>query len=149
MSSRADRLQPAVDQANKRREDAMLHLADHQQRLAKAELQLTELQRYRGDYAAEGGAGSGVSVTALLNRQHFVEKIDQAIVQQGQEVKRLRRQLDQARGQWREANAREKALDSVVSGYREQERKAEDRREQSEIDERMQYRTPMSAKRAS
>lgn len=149
MSSRADRLQPAVDQANKRRDDAMQQLAEQQQRLARAELQLSELQRYRGDYAAGEGVGAGVSVTAMLNRQQFVEKIDQAIVQQGQEVKRLRRQLDLARGQWREAHAREKALDSVVSGYREQERKAEDRREQSEIDERMQYRRPPSIERGA
>ena len=114
MSSRADRLQPAVDQANKRREDAMQKLAEQQQRLAKAELQLSELQRYRARLRGRGGAGRGVSVTALLNRQQFVERIDQAIAQQELEIKRLRRQLDQARGHWREAHAREKALDSVV-----------------------------------
>ena len=140
MSSRADRLQPAVDQAHKRRDDAMQKLAEQQQRVARAEHQLGELRRYRQDYAA--GQGDGMSVSALLNRQQFIERIDRAIEQQQTEVQRQLRQLDHARGQWRDAQAREQALDSVVSNYRELERKAEDRREQSDIDERMQHRRP-------
>ncbi|ODV06679.1 MAG: flagellar export protein FliJ [Rhodanobacter sp. SCN 68-63] len=112
MSSRADRLQPAVDQAHKRRDDAMQKLAEQQQRVARAEHQLGELKRYRQDYAA--GQGDGMSVSALLNRQQFIERIDRAIEQQQTEVQRQLRQ----------------------------ERKAEDRREQSDIDERMQHRRP-------
>lgn len=138
MTSRADRLQPAVDQAEQRREHATGRLAEAQQRVARAEHQLEELRQYRKEYAAL--AGGGVSVTALLNRQSFVERIDQAIVQQDGELERQRRQLEMDRGSWRSAHAREQALDSVVAGYREQARKAEDRQEQNEIDERMQYR---------
>ncbi|WP_430391045.1 flagellar export protein FliJ [Dyella sp. 20L07] len=140
MSSRANRLQPAADLARERQETAMQKLADQQQRVAKAEQQLVELQRYRQEYADTPG---GVSVTALLNRRQFVERIDQVITQQTTEVARLHRQLDHIRGLWRDAHAREKALDSVIDRYREQERKTEERREQSEIDERMQYRRPL------
>lgn len=139
MKSRANRLQPAADLARERQEAAMHKLAEHQQRAAKAEQQLAELERYRLEYADEG---SGVSVSALLNRRQFVERINQVIAQQALEVARLNRQLDQARGQWRDAHARERALVMVIDNYREQERKSEDRREQAEIDERMQYRRP-------
>jgi flagellar FliJ protein len=138
VKSRADRLQPAVDQAHKRRDDAMQKLVEHQQKLARAEHQLEELKRYRQYYAA--AQGEGTSVQALLNRQHFIDRIDRAIEQQLFEVQRQQRQLEHARGHWRDAHAREKALDSVVDGYREAERKAEERREQSEVDERMQHR---------
>lgn len=117
----------------------MQKLAEHQQRVAKAEQQLAELERYRQEYADTSG---GVSVSALLNRRQFVERIDQVISQQVVEVARLNRQLDQARGLWRDAHARERALGSVIDTYREQERKSEERREQSEIDERMQHRRP-------
>ena len=141
MSRRADRLQPAVDQAQQRREDAMTRLADQQRRHARAQQQLDELTRYRHDYAASIAAG-GVNVPTLLNRQQFVERIDQAITQQAHDMERQRRQLDTDRDSWRAAHAREQALGSVVAGYREQDRKAEDRREQNEIDERMQYRRP-------
>lgn len=141
MSKRADRLQPAADQARQRSEDAVLKLAEQQQRLAKAERQLMELRGYRQEYASPPGAGH-LTATALINRQQFVERIDRAIEQQTLEIERQRRLLDQARGLWRDAHAREAALDNVIDRYREQERKAEERHEQNEIDERMQHRRP-------
>ncbi|MHA6205505.1 flagellar export protein FliJ [Dyella soli] len=139
MKSRANRLQPAADLARERQEEAMQRLAEQQQRLAKGEQQLAELQRYRQEYAETAG---GVSVSALLNRRQFVERIDQVIAQQMLEVARLQRVLDHVRGLWRDAHAREQALGSVIERYREQERKSEDRREQAEVDERMQHRRP-------
>ena len=145
MSNRANRLQPAADQAKQRSEDAVLKLAEQQQRLAKAERQLAELRGYRQEYAIAGA--SGLTVNALLNRQQFVERIDRAIAQQTIEIARQHRLLEQARTQWRDAHSREAALDNVIDRYREQERQSEDRREQSEIDERMQYRRPPGAGR--
>lgn len=140
MSSRATQLQPAVEQAHDRSADALAQLAQQQQLLAAGEHQLSELQRYRLEYA---GAGDGSqTVGALLNRQGFVERIDQAIVQQTRDITRLERQLERAREHWRQAHARESALSSVVQQHLERERLAEDRQEQSEVDERMQYRRP-------
>lgn len=141
MMTRANRLQPAADQARQRSEDAVLKLAEQQQRLAKAERQLAELRGYRAEYAMDAGA-SGLTVSALLNRQQFVERIDRAIAQQTVEIERQHRLLDQARSQWRDAHSREAALDSVIDRYREQDRQSEERHEQSEIDERMQHRRP-------
>lgn len=138
MSSRAQPLQPAVEQARQRSEDALSQMATHQQRLAKAELQLAELRRYRLEYAASGNGAQ--SVTALINRQNFVERIDQAIAQQNSEITRLQRQVEQVRARWRHAHARESALETVVDRYLEEERQAADRYEQEEMDERSQYR---------
>jgi flagellar FliJ protein len=137
MTSRSERLQPAVDQAQRRKKDAMQRLAEHQQKLAHAEEQWEELKRYRRDYSMGNG---GLSVSALLNRQQFVERIDQAIVQQGKLVERLQRSLNSARERWLSANARENALDSVVERLRKQENQREQRLEQAEVDERMQHR---------
>ncbi|MBD8871257.1 flagellar export protein FliJ [Rhodanobacter sp. DHB23] len=140
MTPRSERLQPAADQARQKAEDALGKFAAQQQALAKAEQQLEELERYRREYA---GVGEGaVSVSALLNRQQFVARIDQAIAQQVAEVGRQRRRLDQMRDHWKKAHARESALDSVIAQHQEHERRAEDRREQAEIDERMQHRRP-------
>jgi flagellar protein FliJ len=137
MSSRSERLQPAVDQAQRRQKDALQRLAEQQQKLAQAEQQMAELKRYRQDYSVAAG---GLTVSALLNRQQFVERIDQAIVQQARTVERLQKQVDSARERWLQANARESALDSVVERFRTQEQQREDRREQAEVDERMQHR---------
>jgi flagellar FliJ protein len=137
MTTRSERLQPAVDQAQRRKKDAMQRLAEHQQKLAPADVQWEELIRYRRDYSMGNG---GLSVSALLNRQQFVERIDQAIVQQGKLVERLQRSLNTARERWLSANARENALDSVVERLRKQEDQREQRLEQAEVDERMQHR---------
>jgi flagellar protein FliJ len=137
MPTRSDRLQPAVDQAQHRQKDALQRLADHQQKLAHARQQLEELQRYRREYSLGDG---GLTVSALLNRQQFVDRIDQAIVQQGKLIERLQRHLDGARERWLQAHARENALDSVIKGLRKQEDQREQRLEQVEVDERMQYR---------
>lgn len=139
MTPRSQRLQPAAEQARERREQALQRLAEQQQRLLKAEQQLAELQRYRGEYAL-GAVAGGLSVEALLNRQQFVERIDRAIAQQLIELERLRRQLVSASDGWRQAHAREQALGSVIANMLKQEQASESRREQSEVDERMQYR---------
>jgi flagellar FliJ protein len=138
MKSRSDRLKPAVEQAQRRKKDAMQRLAEHQQKLTHAEEQWEELKRYRRDYNIGTG---GLSVSALVNRQQFVERIDQAIVQQGKLVERLRRHLNTVRERWLNAHARQSALDNVVERLRKQEDQREQRLEQAEVDERMQYRT--------
>ena len=138
MTSRSDRLQPAVDQAQRRQKDALQRLAEHQQKLAHAQQQLEELKRYRRDYSPGDG---GLTVSALLNRQQFVERIDQAIIQQGHLVERMQRQMEGSRQRWLQAHARENALDSVVERFRKQEDQREQRLEQAEVDERMQYRS--------
>lgn len=138
MSSRAARLQPAVDQARQRSEDALARFAAQQQQLARAEHQLSELHRYREEYANGGDTAS--SVSAMLNRQAFIQRIDQAIAQQVAEIARQQRALEQLRTDWTRSHARESALDSVVAQHVENERRAEERREQAELDERFQHR---------
>jgi flagellar protein FliJ len=137
MPSRADRLQPVVDLAAEQAEEATRMLATQQRAVADAEQQLVELRRYRNEYAE---MPSGIGVAELLNRQQFLQKIDMAIVQQLGEVQRRERALERARTDWSEARGRAKALDSVTTKYREQERKSQDRREQEQADERSQYR---------
>ncbi|MET0256411.1 MAG: flagellar export protein FliJ [Luteibacter sp.] len=137
MASRADRLQPVVDLAAEKAEDATRALATHQRALAESEHQLQELRRYRNEYAT---MPDGIGVSALLNRQQFLLKIDMAIVQQMGEVQRREQALERARQQWSDARGRAKALDSVTTKYRDDERKSQDRREQEQADERSQYR---------
>jgi flagellar FliJ protein len=108
MTARSARLQPAVDQAQRREQDALQRLADQQRRMAYVRQQLDDLERYRKEYGLSAG---GLTVSALLNRQQFVDRIDQAIVQQKREVERQRRVLESARVQWLQTHARERALD--------------------------------------
>ena len=135
MTSRADRLQPVVDLAEKREQEATLAMADQRNQLAAARQQLDELRRYRDDY---GSIPSGSNVAGILNRQSFLARIDMAIVQQMGEVARRERAVAASQQAWMEARGRAKALDTVTTRYRDAERKAEDRREQNQADERSQ-----------
>ncbi|MEO9080216.1 MAG: flagellar FliJ family protein, partial [Rhodanobacter sp.] len=47
---------------------------------------------------------------------------------------------EQGRVSWRQAHARESALETVITRFLDDERKAEDRQEQAEMDERAHYR---------
>ena len=97
-----------------------------------------ELRRYRLEYATCGDGA--LSISALLNRQKFIDRIDQAIAQHGTEIKRLQRQFEQGRASWHQAHARENALGTVIDRFRDEERQAGERQEQAEMDERSQFR---------
>lgn len=140
MKPRSQSLLPAAEVAHRKSEEAMQHFGAQQSRLSAAERQLAELRRYREEYA--GHADGGVPAHLLQNRRHFVDRIDEAISQQIHEIARRQRMLDLASAAWREALARERALESVIERASERERTHEERREQRDIDERMQHRTP-------
>lgn len=148
MKPRSQRLLPAVDQAHRKSEQTLQQLGEQQNRLSAAEKQLAELRRYREEYAHDRHA-TGMSVHVLLNRQQFIDRIDDAIGQQTREVARRQRMLDMAGSAWREAHARERVLGTVVERANEVERMRDERREQSDVDERMQHRSGHGRGRSS
>lgn len=139
---RSQRLQRVADLAGKRTDEAANALADRVRNLEAAKRQLQELQQFRRDYEVMPTApqGSGTSVAQMLNRQHFVARIDSAIAQQQREVEERTRQLAQARTAWLESRSRSAALDTVTQRYRGREQASEERAEQAALDERMQHR---------
>lgn len=139
MTSRAERLKPAVDVAHQRSETAVAHLAGHQQHLARAEQQLSTLKGYRREYALTPSDGA-MTANQLINRHHFVEHLDQAIVKQNHQIQQQQTQTLQAQQQWRSAHARESALTHVVDRYQQEAIHTDDRRQQNDVDERSQQR---------
>lgn len=138
--TRADRLQPVQNLAD----DAERRLAQRLGALEKAqrdaENKLGDLERYAGEYQRQytGRVANGMSVTELRDYQAFLARLNEAIRQQRAIVQRARQECDVERGRWQDAARRVKALDHVAGQWREQERRAADKREQNEIDERAQ-----------
>lgn len=139
MKHRSQRLQRVTDLAERRTDEAARTVGERRTELDQAQAQLGELERFRAEYARAGG-GASVSVAELLNRQQFVQRIDQAIVQQRRDIERHQRRLAEAQSTWLQTRNRAAALDSVTRRYREQEQRAEDRMDQEAVDERMQHR---------
>ena len=109
-------------------------------RVHDSEAKLTELERYRGEYEAQfaARAARGIGATDLRDYQAFLARLTEAIRQQTALVQRAKLERDAEQQRWREAAQRSKAVDHVVEGWRAEERRASDQRDQRETDERAQ-----------
>ena len=115
-------------------------LATIERKVTDAETKLQELERYRGDYENQfkQRAGSGIGATDLRDYQAFLARLSDAIRQQQAVVRRAQSERDAERLRWQEAAKRAKALGHVVEQWQSEERRASDRCEQRESDERAQ-----------
>lgn len=119
-----------------------LGLATVERKVADAEAKFHELERYRNDYENQfkQRAGRGIGATDLRDYQAFLARLVEAIRQQQAVVRRAQSDRDAERSRWQEAAKRAKALGHVVEKWQSEERRASDRREQNESDERAQRR---------
>lgn len=142
--SRAKRLQPVQDMIDDAERRLAQSLANCEQRLREGETKLQELQRYLAEYRQQfsNSAARGMGATGLRDYQAFLAKLDEAIRQQSEAVRKLRADRDAERLRWQDAARRAKALDHVAGQWRNEERRAQERREQRDSDERAQRSKP-------
>ena len=140
MLKRSRRLQPVKDLAGQHERQQATRVAEAERRLAEAERRLMELQRYRLEYEQgfRARATAGAPMRGLRDQQVFIARLSEAIVTQQGVVEQLRSDCSQARSQWRAAATRKQAVGKVVEHANLEESKMEDRRQQSESDERAQ-----------
>lgn len=136
-NSRAARLAPVVEMAERDEREAARKMAHMQGLLAQAETQLGELERYRADYQQQwlSEGSKGVSGQWLMNYQRFLSQLETAIGQQQQSIHWYRQNLDKARSAWQQRYARVEGLRKLVQRYLDEARAAEDKREQRLLDE--------------
>lgn len=140
--TRAKRMKPVQELFDDTERRLALGLATIERKVAEAETKLQELERYRVDYDKQFAqrAGQGIGATSLRDYQVFLARLTEAIRQQQSVVKRAQSERDAERLRWQEAAKRAKALGHVVEQWQTEERRASDRREQRESDERAQRR---------
>nr|WP_288499291.1 flagellar export protein FliJ [uncultured Pseudomonas sp.] len=136
-NSRAARLAPVVDMAEKAEREAALQLGRAQGLLGQAQSKLAELDRYLQGYQEQwmGEGQRGVSGQWLMNYQRFLSQLDVAIAQQQQAVNWHRNNVDKVRDVWQQRYARLEGLRKLVQRYLDEARLAEDKREQKLLDE--------------
>jgi flagellar protein FliJ len=142
--NRSKRMQPVQNLMEDTERRLARSLAGFEQRVQEAESKLQELERYLGEYQKQLAqrAGQGMGVLDLRDYQAFLARLNDAIRQQRGVVQRTCSERDAERKRWQEAVRRAKAIDYVVDQWQLEERKAGDRREQIEIDERAQRVRP-------
>ncbi|MBX9407548.1 flagella biosynthesis chaperone FliJ [Pseudomonas baetica] len=135
--SRAARLVPVVDMAEKAEKAAVQRLGYFQGQVKVAESKLADLHAFRLDYSQQWivRGSTGVSGQWLLGFQGFLAQLDTAVDQQRQSLVWHQNNLDKAREAWQQAFARVEGLRKLVQRYRDEAQRAEDKREQKLLDE--------------
>jgi flagellar protein FliJ len=113
-------------------------LAARERRVAESEAKLAELERYHLGYAGEFGkhVARGIDGARIREFQAFLSRLSEAMRQQGEILERARADRDLERSSWRRAAQRAEMVDHVVKRREQQERRAVEREEQRESDER-------------
>jgi len=135
--SRAARLAPVVDMAEKAEKTAVQRLGHFQGQVRLAETKLGELEKFRSDYQQQwiDKGAHGVSGQWLMNYQRFLNQLETAVSQQRQSLNWHQNNLNKARGEWQKAYARVEGLRKLVQRYTDEARALEDKREQKLLDE--------------
>lgn len=135
--SRAARLAPVVDMAEKAEKAAVQRLGYFQGQVKVAESKLADLNAFRLDYSQQWivRGSTGVSGQWLLGFQGFLAQLDTAVDQQRQSLVWHQNNLEKAREAWQQAFAKVEGLRKLVQRYREEAQRLEDKREQKLLDE--------------
>lgn len=99
---------------------------------------LDQLINFRQEYRQQlhdSGDAEGMDAYRLRDYRIFLARIDEAIEQQAQIVRRSEDEATKRRTQWLQVRGRAQALNKVVDRYRTEERQAEEKRNQRQDDE--------------
>jgi flagellar protein FliJ len=144
-NSRAARLAPVVEMAEKAERTAAQRLGHFQGQVRLAEAKLQELEQFRMNYQQQWIANGthGVSGQWLMNYQRFLSQLETAVGQQRKSLAWHQNNLNNARDTWQKAYARVEGLRKLVMRYMAEARTLEDKREQRLLDE-LSQRLPRS-----
>jgi flagellar protein FliJ len=128
-------VQRVTDDEERRRAEG---LAARERRVTECEAKLAELERYHCGYALEftKHAQRGMNGARLREFQAFLVRLADALRQQGEIVERARADRDLELAGWRQAAQRADMVEHLVKRREDEERRAIDRQEQRESDER-------------
>lgn len=134
-TQRIDMVQRVVDDVERRKAEA---LAQCEQRVREAQTRLDELESYRAAYLRDfnARAQAGFDGAAAREFQVFIARLEEALRFQGQILAQAEAQRGAELENWRGAARRAAAVDTLAKHWRAEERRAEDKREQHDTDER-------------
>jgi len=134
---RSQRLQVVLDLELRREDGALEVMARARESWDQETQRLDELRNYHREYQEQLRAASRGQVSAgqLQSWQHFISRLANALTQQEQRVQEAMGQFEQSRENWRQIHERRRGMERFISECRDQERRADDRLEQKQLDE--------------
>ncbi|MBU2020773.1 MAG: flagellar export protein FliJ [Gammaproteobacteria bacterium] len=131
---KSHRMQILVDLAKRKEDSAAQQLARDKAKVQYDEQKLNELREYAGQYESERNL-LGLSAYLTTNYQHFVNRVQQAIVQQESAVGRSEQQADMSMRRWLQARSKTKSMDWLKEKNHKAELVVEAKQEQRQSDE--------------
>jgi flagellar FliJ protein len=135
---RSKRLDPVVELAAKASEAALTRVGAANAAWAGDKAQLDDLVKYKGEYLARFREGNQLTMSAqkVMELRAFLVQLDQAIASQERQVEQSFNNLHQEQLMWKTVRSKEKAVQSLVGKYQQEEVRVEMKQEQLENDER-------------
>ncbi|MBK5942817.1 MAG: flagellar export protein FliJ [Halorhodospira halophila] len=141
MSKGAERLRPVERLTDQRKEQAASQLARAEGELRQGEARLEEILEMRQEYRRQLTQDNAIEAARLRDFNAFLTRLDEAIVQQRQQIAQQQRRVTQLHKEWLRRWGEHRTIEKVVERRAEAEQAAAERRERQESDEvaRMLY----------
>ncbi len=130
-------LQPLLDLAQDKLDDAAKALQTAKAEWQQAEQQLAQLQQFKLEYQQRllESQRHGMSIGAVRDFQRFLHKLDTAIEQQYKYITHCQRQWEARQQDWMNARKELKAYDTLATRHQRQEEQRQAKRDQKILDE--------------
>lgn len=130
-------LQPLVNLAQQKNDAAAKKLGQLNQQQHTAETKLEALQQFRKDYQVKfrDAVKQGIAPENLRNFQDFINRLDEAIVQQKQAIEKVKSSVRDGRDEFKDTTRKMKSFDTLAQRHLEAEKKLEAKSEQRLQDE--------------
>jgi flagellar FliJ protein len=133
---RSERMQLVIDLAKRKEEAALSALRESRKALELEQHRLFELNRYYAEYqSSSSGEGRAFEPEDFLRKRQFLAKLDTALDQQKQQIFVVEQRLEADTKSWKILSLKTESLISYQQRCRDDERRAEDKREQKLLDE--------------
>ncbi|KRG78930.1 flagellar export protein FliJ [Stenotrophomonas ginsengisoli] len=127
------RMVPLLRRAQDKQDAVARQLAERQKALDTHAQRLEDLRQYADDYL--NNPLPATSVSQLLNRRAFLDRLDTAVKLQAQTVERNQLHVDAERKRLLAASRERKVLEQLQQRYQAQEQHQADRRDQRVLDD--------------
>ncbi|OBU88031.1 flagellar export protein FliJ [Chromobacterium subtsugae] len=123
--------------AEERQQAAAERMSLAQNRLSEARARLEQLDAFREEYRHRlvGGGGKGMSIVQYQDFHRFLSRLDEAMIQQQQDLDRCTQRFVMERQAWQMEYKKLKAYEKLLQREQEREAREEARRQQKQTDE--------------
>lgn len=134
--TRAERLDPVVQHADKKEQEALKTVALSQSQVEAEKVKLHQLESYRSEYLnKQSSTDICCSVVEIQEFNRFLAQLEDTIEKQIDVIRIRENELERKRKSWLESRVKSNVMHKVVENLQAEEEKQINRNEQKSMDE--------------